>query len=184
MSQARILGISGNLTRPSKTSVLVKAVLEEIYQQGLGGAEFYDLLDADPETFLPGVGYGSSNWLVEKIEQADVLVVGSPVYKGSYTGLLKHLFDQVHPDALHNKPVLLAATGASHSQALVIDHQLRPLFAFFRALIIPTGIFLNAGDGDASDAIREHLQRTIRAAVKEIPPLSAEVQMREFAFVG
>lgn len=66
------------------------------------------------------------------VEQADVLVVATPVYRGSYTGLFKHFFDFIHQDALIDKPVLLAATGGSERHALVIDHQLRPLFSFFK----------------------------------------------------
>ncbi|MGN6454725.1 MAG: FMN reductase, partial [Achromobacter mucicolens] len=83
------------------------------------------------------------------VEQADVLVVATPVYRGSYTGLFKHFFDFIHQDALIDKPVLLAATGGSQRHALVIDHQLRPLFSFFQARTLPLGIY--ATDEDFAD---------------------------------
>jgi MsuE subfamily FMN reductase len=75
---------------------------------------------------------------LQAIEQADLLIVASPVYRGSYTGLFKHLFDFVHHDALIDVPVLLAATGGSERHALVIDHQLRPCSASSRPAPCPS----------------------------------------------
>ena len=72
--------------------------------------------------------------------------MGTPVYKDSYTGVLKHLFDLVPPNALAGKPVLLAATGGTPPHGLVVDHQLRPLFGFFKALTIPASIFALESD--------------------------------------
>ncbi|MFQ2466534.1 NAD(P)H-dependent oxidoreductase [Aeromonas caviae] len=58
-------------------------------------------------------------------------MVATPVFRGSYTGLFKRFFDLIGQDTLTDKPVLLAATGGSQRHALVIDHQIRPLFSFF-----------------------------------------------------
>lgn len=80
------------------------------------------------------------------VEQADVVVVTTPVYRGSYTGLFKHFFDFIHQDALIDTPVLLAATGGSERHALVIDHQLRPLFSFFQARTLPLGVYATDRD--------------------------------------
>src|SRR5262249_55225578 len=131
----RIVGISGNLTRPSRTRILVESILAEIAGRGLGETESFDLTDAGP-----GLGTAISRngppeplarvW--DAIETCDVLVVGSPVYKGSYGGLFKHLFDLLDMKALAARPVLLSATGRAEQHALMIDHELRPLFSLFR----------------------------------------------------
>ena len=63
---------------------------------------------------------------MRQIESADALIVATPVYRGSYTGLFKHLFDLVDHEALIGTPVLLAATGGSDRHSLVIDHQFGP----------------------------------------------------------
>lgn len=80
------------------------------------------------------------------VEQADILVVTTPVYRGSYTGLFKHFFDFLHQDALVDTPILLAATGGSERHALMIDHQLRPLFSFFQARTLPLGVYATDKD--------------------------------------
>jgi FMN reductase len=92
-------------------------------------------------------------------------VVGSPTYKGSYTGLFKHFFDLVDPLALQGKPVILTATGGGERHALIVEHQLRPLFGFFMAHTLPTAVY--AADRDfsdyrlASDPIQRRAEQTV-----------------------
>lgn len=108
---------------------------------------------------------------LDAVERADVLVVATPVFRGSYTGLFKHFFDFIGQDALIDKPVLLAATGGSERHALMIDHQLRPLFSFFQARTLPLGVY--ATDKDFTDyRLRdEALIERARLAIERALPL-------------
>ena len=107
------------------------------------------------------------------VEQADVLVVATPVYRGSYTGLFKHFFDFIHQDALVDTPILLAATGGSERHALVIDHQLRPLFSFFQARTLPLGVYATDRDFAEGRVHNEALIQRARLAVQRALPLLA-----------
>lgn len=80
------------------------------------------------------------------VEAADALIVGTPVYRASFTGLFKHFFDFVEQTALVDVPVLLAASGGSDRHALVLEHQLRPLFSFFQAQTLPIGVYATDRD--------------------------------------
>ncbi|EHL24530.1 hypothetical protein KYG_02287 [Acidovorax sp. NO-1] len=110
------------------------------------------------------------------VEQADVLVVATPVYRGSYTGLFKHFFDLIHQDALIDTPVLLAATGGSERHALVIDHQLRPLFSFFQARTLPLGVYATDKDFVDQRLRDEALLDRARLAVRRALPLITEAR--------
>lgn len=110
------------------------------------------------------------------VEQADVLVVSTPVYRGSYTGLFKHFFDLIQQDALIDKPVLLAATGGSERHALVIDHQLRPLFSFFQARTLPLGVYATDKDFVDQRLRDEALLDRARLAVRRALPLITEAR--------
>lgn len=140
----RIIAIGGNARRPSRTRTLVESVATRAAQACHATVEVYDLLDAGP-----GLGAAHARdaltpealRLVEAIEAADALVVGTPVYKGAYAGLFKHLFDLVEPRALENVPVVLTATGGGPLHGLVVEHHLRPLFGFFTALTVPTAVY-------------------------------------------
>lgn len=147
----KIVAISGSLQKPSRTEVLLNAIvgelaialpievhfikLSEIGRQ-VGGAMTRSELS--PQAFAD----------IQAIEEADALVVATPVYRASYTGLLKHLFDFVGHESLVGRPVLLAATGGGERHTLMIDHQLRPLFAFFQALPLPLGVYASDTDFD------------------------------------
>lgn len=149
----RIVAFSGNTHRPSRTRALVETVVAEIARLRPVEGRIYDLVDAGT-----GIGVGSRSALplpaariVEAIEGADALVVGTPVYKGSYSGLFKHLLDFVEPSALAGKPVVLAATGGGARHALVVEHALRPLFGFFAAHAVPTAVY--AGEAEIVDGV-------------------------------
>ena len=118
--------------------------------------------------------------IVRAVETADILVVGSPVYRASYSGALKHLFDLVHFEALAGKPVILAATGGTPLHGLMIDHQLRPLFAFFKALTLPTSIYALESDFTAYSISNPDVRARINlslAALEAVLP-----QARQLAF--
>lgn len=164
-----VIGVAGSLSRPSKTRALVEAAVARASARfGLPGAVF-DLGDIGPSL---GVAVRLEDLApfaqaaVETILQADALVVATPVYKGSYSGLFKHLFDLIDPGALAGKPVLLAATGGGDRHALVIEHHLRPLLGFFEAQTLPTGVY--ASDKDFTDgrpaaaALLARLDRAVR----------------------
>ena len=116
--------------------------------------EVFDLL-----SFSPSLGSAArladldpaARASVDALINADALVLASPVYKGSYSGLFKHLLDLLDPLSLAGKPVLLGATGGGHRHALVIEHQLRPLLGFFEAQTLATGIY--AADSDFEDGL-------------------------------
>lgn len=152
----RITGFAGSLSRPSKTRALVDYAARRA-AGALGAAaevRVFDLADLQPHlgaaARLADLPPGPRA-VVDAIIGADLLIVGSPVYKGSYAGLFKHLFDLIEPADLAGKPVLLTATGGGEKHALVIEHQLRPLFAFFEAAVAPTGIY--AGPSDFTDGL-------------------------------
>ncbi|HTV69266.1 MAG TPA: FMN reductase [Rhizobiaceae bacterium] len=162
MSQKLVVGVSGNVTRPSKTRVFVDLIVNEV-ARGIGAPPLtFDIEDLGP-SFGGARRIGdldpSAKNLVEKVAGAAVLVVGSPTYKGSYTGLFKHFFDLLDPASLKGKPVILAATGGGERHSLIVEHQLRPLFGFFEAQTMPTAIY--ASDRDFSDGVL--VSETIRA---------------------
>ncbi|ACL60362.1 FMN reductase [Methylobacterium nodulans] len=166
MTRPKLVGFSANLQRPSKTRALVEAIAEETAARLPVEIRLYDVVDAGP-----GLGSAWSRGelplparrIVEAIEEADGLIVGSPVYKGAYTGLFKHVFDFIDPAALVNKPVAIAATGGGARHALVVEHAFRPLFGFFSALAVPTAVY--ASDPDFRDGVL--VDAAVRARVGE-----------------
>ena len=170
----RLVAVSGGLQRPSRSAALAAHLLDLISDELPCEQRLVELGQLAPQlagavwrTHLPDAAERE----LAAVEQADVLVVATPVFRGAYTGLFKHFFDFVHQDALVDKPVLLAATGGSERHALVIDHQLRPLFSFFQARVLPLGVY--ATDKDFADhrVQDEALIERARLAVRRELPL-------------
>jgi FMN reductase len=86
---------------------------------------------------------------VEALVPADGIVASTPVYKAGPSGLFTSFFQVLDNDLLIGKPVVLAATAGTARHALVADDQMRPLFAYLRALAVPTSLF--AAPEDWSD---------------------------------
>ena len=88
--------------------------------------------------------------------------------KAAYTGLLKHLFDLIDQAVLAGRPVVLAATGGSDRHALVIEHHLRPLFAFFGAHALPAGLYATNADFISSDQLAVATEARISRLVDQL----------------
>lgn len=153
-----IVVLSGNSRRPSRTALLSQVIGAAVAARLQQDVQCHDVAEA-----MPGLGAalspdeleGAAARLVSTVARADALVVVSPVYNGSYPGLLKHLFDLVDPADMAGKPVLIAATGGGVRHALMVEHALRPLFAFFTSLTVPTALYVAEGelrDGRIADA--------------------------------
>ena len=177
MSKLKIVGFAGSWSRPSRTRNLVDAVAKAAALRVGGTAEVHDLTDlvySLGTTLSVAEAPADVATLIHSIVTADALIVGSPVYKGTYTGLFKHLFDLIDPRALKDKPVVLVATGGSERHALVLDHGLRPLFAFFSADIIATGVYATEPDfHDYQPSSAALVSRIERAAIELSWRLSA-----------
>lgn len=180
-----VVAVSGGMQRPSKSAALAQHLLDLI------SAEFHcqqRLIEmGDLASQLSGAVLRSQlSVAIEKdlttVEHADVLVVVTPVYRGSYTGIFKHFFDFIDQNALIDTPVLLAATGGSERHALIIDHQLRPLFSFFQARTAPLGIYVT--DKDFTDNQLKDIAAIDRASqvIKRALPLIELSHQVESAF--
>jgi FMN reductase len=171
MSKLRIVGFAGSASRPSRTRSLVEGIAEAVASRMPATVSIFDLGDVHPalgSTLDPGAATGRLRDLLDAIRGADALVVGSPIYKGTYSGLFKHLFDLVEPKALKGKPIVLSATGGSQLHALALDHGLRPLFAFFSADIVPTSIYATEAEFADYRAANSGLIARIDRAAEEL----------------
>jgi FMN reductase len=95
---------------------------------------------------------------VTVLRQADAIIASAPVYKAGPSGLFTSFFHTLDNDLLIGKPVVLAATAGTARHALVADDQMRPMFAYLRAMTVPTSLF--AAPEDWSDpALNKRIER-------------------------
>ncbi len=175
----RIATINGSYSSPSKTGALIELMVDEVSRQRETEVHRVEVADLGPgftgaldrDDLTPDVVAH-----LEAVENADLVVAGSPVFRASYSGLFKHFVDFLGQYSLAAKPVLLVATGGSDRHALVIEHELRPLFGFFQAATAPLGIYASSGDFDRTTLLNPETYGRIELAVRDIlPGLDARV---------
>lgn len=174
-SPIRIVGVSGSLSVPSRTTALVEAVANEFAAPLSASVEIIEL--GSLVGSLAGTNRGELGApaiaALTAVETADVIVVGSPAYRAAYTGVFKHFFDFVGQYALVDKPIVLTATGGSDRHALLVEHQMRPLFGFFQALTLPLGIFATETDFENYQITSTDLSERIALSTKRTAGLIA-----------
>ncbi|WP_336921535.1 CE1759 family FMN reductase [Aquipuribacter sp. SD81] len=170
----RIVVVSGGLSETSATrrlaDALGEATLAALRERGV--AAEVTTLDLRPRAhditnaMLTGFAGTSLQGDLDAVLAADGVVAASPVYSGSYTGLFKGFVDLLGQAAFDGTPVLLAATAGTARHSLALEHAMRPLFSYLRALTVPTGVFAASedwgGDGEAAGALASRVERAAR----------------------
>ncbi|MFJ5232787.1 NADPH-dependent FMN reductase [Kitasatospora sp. NPDC088391] len=139
---AVILSVSGSPSATSRTTRLLRHVDSRLTAHGHRvHALDARTLPAGPllaaDTSDPGIARA-----VELFERADGVVIGTPVYKAAYSGLLKTLLDLLPQYALRGKTVLPLATGGSTAHVLAVDYALRPVLTSMGARHVTQGWFV------------------------------------------
>ncbi|HWI44157.1 MAG TPA: FMN reductase [Nocardioides sp.] len=176
-----IVVVTAGLSVPSSTRLLAD-VLGEAVEQAVSSrgeeveveyVELRPLAHLLADHMLTGFPSGALEEAIDKVRAADALVVVTPVFSGSYSGLFKTFFDVLELGALEGKPVLVAATAGTARHTLVLDHALRPLFAYLRALVVPTGIFAASEDfgGGPGNTVDGGLRKRADRAATELAAL-------------
>lgn len=151
---SHVVVISGGLGSPSSTRVLsddiVARLRESLAMKGESleatVVELRELAHPIIDAMLTGFPTGELAKVVEKVAEADALVVVSPTFSASISGLVKSFFDILETGTLTGKPVLMAATGGTERHSLMIDFAMRPLLSYLGALPVRTGVFAATSD--------------------------------------
>jgi len=175
----RLVVVTAGLSNPSSTRILADQ-LAAASVAALGAAEvevieLRDLAHAITDNLLTGFPSGALADAVASVASADALIVVSPVFSASYSGLFKSFFDVLEAGTLDGKPVLMAATAGTARHSLVLEHALRPLFSYLHAVPVPTAVFA-ATEDFGSPGLAERVDRAageLADAVLRRPRLKA-----------
>lgn len=190
-SRRSVAVVSAGLRDPSSSSLLADRLADAtVAALRLRGLEpelrrvelrehAHDLTNA----LLSGFPAPALREVMETVASADALIAVSPVFSGSYNGLFKTFFDVMGADSLAEMPVLLGATAGTPRHSLAIEHALRPLLSYLRALTVPTGVFAATDDFGRSATARSDdavapLGERVQRGAKELADLMASRERR------
>jgi FMN reductase len=162
----RLVIVSAGVSEPSSTRLLAdrtaQKVLDKLRETGAEGTvgviELGPLAVDIAQAIVSGFPGARLQAAIERLAAADAVIASTPVYKAGISGLFKSFADVLDNDLLIAKPVILAATAGTARHAMVVDDQLRPLFAFLRAIPAPTSLFAAPEDW-GSPALGDRIER-------------------------
>ncbi|MBA9048641.1 FMN reductase [Streptomyces griseofuscus] len=173
----KLVAVSAGLSTPSSTRLLADRLAEsaradlaaEGHDVQTEVIELRELAVAVANHLVTGFPPPQLASAIDAVTGADGLIAVTPVFTASYSGLFKSFFDLIDPDALTGTPVLIAATGGTARHSLVLEHALRPLFAYLRAGVVPTAVYAASEDwGSGGDDYTEGLPARIQRAAGEL----------------
>ncbi|HEU0221100.1 MAG TPA: NADPH-dependent FMN reductase [Paracoccaceae bacterium] len=136
-----IVALYGSPSPASRTDVVLDHLLGQIAERGHEAVRLH-LRDLPAEALLRAEG---RNLLIEaavdEVARAKILVVGTPISRSAYSGLLKAFLDLLPAAAFRGKVVVPLAIGGSLAHLLAIDYALRPLLQALGPDLILGGIF-------------------------------------------
>jgi FMN reductase len=181
-----IAAVLGSVTPPGRLHRAVTGALA----RSSAASTLIDLA-AHPLPFAGAVKPDSP--ALDAIAAADAVLLATPVYRGTYTGVLKNLLDLLPVEALQGKAVAIAAMGASDHHHLGADWQLRDVLAWFGAVALPTSVYLTSRDfedgvpAERAERVLDQLLAGLVAVAGALPaelgppPLAARIPTRQGA---
>ncbi|WP_248745449.1 NADPH-dependent FMN reductase [Pseudomonas sp. MWU12-2037] len=167
-----VVTLGGSPSQRSRSGVLLDQARRWLIEQGVEVVS-YQVRDFPAEDLLHA-RFGSPQIvdLLQQIEQADGLVIATPVYKASFSGALKTVLDLLPERALSHKVVLPMATGGSIAHMLAVDYALKPVLSALKAQEMLHGIFaednqIAYGEGSAQAQLAPALAQRLNEALEQ-----------------
>ncbi|MEV4728117.1 MULTISPECIES: FMN reductase [Micromonospora] len=179
MTRRTLAVVSAGLSQPSSTRLLADqlaaAARDELVGRGdeveLRVVELRDHAHDVVNNLLTGFPSTELRAALDAVTGADGIVAVTPIFNASYNGLFKSFFDVVDAQALVDRPVLIGATGGTARHSLALEHAVRPMFGYLRAVVLPTSVFAAPEDwsgGTAEGALRSRIQRAGRELADQV----------------
>lgn len=165
-----VLAVSGSPSASSRTAAAAQYALNLLKVRGFTVSHIA-VRDLPAASLLAArAGSPDIHHTLTKIDGADGIIVATPIYKASYTGLLKLLLDLLPQDGLSGKTVLPLATGGTIAHLLALDYALRPVLAALNAGHVTAGTFLldstfSLDDSGISPTLKPDARVRVREAV-------------------
>ena len=181
MTTRTITVVSAGLSNPSSTSLLAgrlaQATTAALRERGqdivVEIVELRDLAHDLTNNLLTSFASDDLQAAKDTVADADGVIAVTPIFSASYNGLFKTFFDLLEPGSLEDTPTLLGATAGTARHSLALEHAMRPLFAYLRALTAPTAVFAASEDWGAGGTDDGHLAARIQRAGGELADLVA-----------
>ena len=160
---ASVRALVGN-PRPGSRTLRAAAAVGQAIARDAGGSldEIIDLIDLRDVLF--DIGHERIKAIIARLLETDVIVVGSPVYKASYSAVLKAFFDHVGAGQLAGRLAVPMMVGGAPGHMLAVEAHLRPMLVEVGATCVTPGLYVLEADIERIDTIATDYARALPIA--------------------
>lgn len=165
-----VVAIAGSPSHPSRTSAVLKYAESILESEGLK-SDLLVVRDLPAEDLLfANFESPALNKAKALVEQASGVIIATPIYKASYTGILKAFLDLLPSGAFSGKVILPIATGGTLGHLLAIDYALKPVIATLGARYVLAGVYLLDSQiqvNDGSVQLEAEIEQRLKVSLHE-----------------
>ncbi len=179
MASRRISVVTAGLSQPSSSRLLADRLADATVARlrldqidvAVDVFELRDIATEVTNNLLTGFPSPALGRVIDTVTTADGLIVVSPIFTSSYSGLFKSFVDLLEPQSLSGMPVLMGATGGTPRHSLALEYSMRPLFTYLHAVVVPTAVFAATADWGTEADVANTLPARIERAGAELAEL-------------
>jgi FMN reductase len=173
-----VLAIAGSPSHPSRTYSVLEYAKQHLEAERVS-TTLFSVRDLPAEALLfAQFDHADVKEAIALVEQASAIIISTPVYKASYTGVLKAFLDLLPQNALVGKPILPIATGGTIAHLLSIDYALKPVLSTLGARHIFAGVYIvdsqiqRQADGgfQFAEEVEQRLQISLNELIATLQP--------------
>ncbi|AKK06252.1 LLM-partnered FMN reductase, CE1759 family [Corynebacterium mustelae] len=166
----QLVVLNAGLSTPSTTKMLSQKISGSVTAEVTNRGEGLNVIDIDINNYVmdlatvmaTGVYSEKLREALDQVAAADALIAVTPVFSASYAGVFKMFIDVLDLEALIDTPVIIAATAGTGRHSLVLEYALRPLFAYLKAVVMPTAVFAATDDFGAESELDGRIAKAAR----------------------
>ncbi|WP_026373164.1 CE1759 family FMN reductase [Agrococcus lahaulensis] len=167
MSSPRIAVVSAGLGEPSSTKLLADRLRDATLSALTAHGQTAEAVDVVLRPLAQDIAshmltHNPSEALaaaIAEVVDAEAIIAVTPTFNMSYSGLFKSFFDVIEEGQLASIPTALGATGGSARHSMVMDTAMRPMFAYLKAQVVPTGVFAASEDWGTASGLDRRIAR-------------------------
>ena len=171
----KIVVISGSPRKNANTQIIMKYVNEYTKSKN-PDTKFINLSDGEIECYRgPEIDYNEATKnAANDIMEADVWLIGSPIYNSFFSSALKNLFEYVDYKKTAGKTAGMAILAAGDIGFIAVQTLITQLLSYFRVVTNPKAVFLTTksinensiSDVDAQNRLKDMVDETLKIASK------------------
>ena len=174
----KVVVISASPRKIAKTQIFMKYVTEYLNNSSLDGLEvkLINLSDGGIDYYTGDGNFSdTTKEAIKNITEADVWIIGTPIYNSFFSSALKNLFEYIDYKKTAGKTAGLVIIAAGNSGFTDVQTLLTQLMSYFNVITNPQAVFIMADTAENDQITNEDVKTRLKQLVDQTLELASKV---------